>query len=91
VTGSVGFSADTGGKREEYLDKNGTLVQTESALPLANGNATYVGLSTLVALNAGDWVELEAYQGSGGTLTAFGCSVAGACPRFTMNFVSATP
>jgi len=91
VTGSVGISADTGGKRELYIYKNGALVQTESALPLLNGNATYMGISTLVAMNAADYVELEVYQGSGNTLTAFGCSTNGACPRFTMSFVSAAP
>ena len=91
VTGSVGFSADAGGKREVYLYKNGVLVQTESSFPLANSNATYVGISTLLAMVAGDYVELEVYQGSGSTLTAFGCSSNGACPRFTMNFDSAAP
>jgi len=92
VTGSVRFASNTTGKRELYVMKGGsTLVQTESALPLGGTNDTIMGITTLVSMNAGEYVELLAYQGSGGTLDVVGCAPSGSCPRFTMNFVSAMP
>ena len=89
ITASIGFAASGTGKRELYLYKNGALAETESALPLSSPHATYVGMSALLAMNAGDSVELKVYQGSGAPLAVFGCSPNGACPKFTMNFVSA--
>ena len=89
ITGSAAFDQSGSGKRFLYVYKNGALVQEVSALPLDNF-PTYLNVTAVLPMTAGSYVELEGYQGSGGSLSISGCT-GGYCPTFTLTYLSATP
>jgi hypothetical protein len=71
VTGGVRWSANASGTRFLAIGKNGGSWQASDWRPAAGAlfNITDQSVSTLVALDAGDWVQLDAYQDSGSALT----------------------
>lgn len=71
VSGEAVFSADPDGSRQVLLRKNDGLGPIAGGLTLATGvsDPTAVPVTTIVELDAGDYVELEAFQSSGGSLT----------------------
>jgi hypothetical protein len=71
VSGIVGFAANSTGVRVARLAKNGTAViyfDAWSAAVVTN-NATSAGTSGILFLAAGDYVELDCFQTSGGALS----------------------
>lgn len=70
-TGAVGFAANASGSRGCYFAKNGAAISGTQIL----GNNNGAGLSTIITARtwagnfiAGDYVEIHAYQNSGGAL-----------------------
>ena len=74
VRGNVLFVSNVTGNRSCQLYKNGTALTTSFVVyPAASTNYAAMGFetSTLVFLNAGDYVELFASQDSGGALNTY--------------------
>ena len=71
VCGSVSFVSNSTDMRAAYIAKNGTEVnQTRAQVQAVNGHNSSVGtLPGFVQLNAGDYIEVYGYQGSGGSLS----------------------
>lgn len=67
VTGHVEFAANNVGLRILYLRVNGATYAQQGA-PAQTGLGNQLSISTLLALGVGDYVELAAYQSSGGNL-----------------------
>ena len=70
VAGQVTFAANAAGRRRTYLQVNGTPVPS-SGVYLAAGVAEQISVprqSMLVFLNVGDYLEMVAWQNSGGNL-----------------------
>jgi hypothetical protein len=69
VYGFVSFDANTTGRRIVYLTKNNATLIQNNGFSVAT-NTQYPALDIGIALNlaAGDYLELEAYQSSGGSL-----------------------
>lgn len=70
VSGQVAFAANAAGSRNARLAVNGTAVDATGTTTLpGNGN---IGVATIAAravfLNAGDYVEIQGMQSSGGAL-----------------------
>lgn len=74
ITGGVGWDANTTGRRGIRLAKNGTVIDGSAVLAPANsaGETAYPARPTLVTLDEGDYVEMQAYQASGGSLNLHG-------------------
>lgn len=70
VSAVVFFAADADGWRAAYLKKNGTQFAADRHWPVSGGNGTYITLTALIDLAAGDYVETWGYQESGGSLNA---------------------
>jgi len=68
ITGELGYYGDAIGERQLFIVKNGAVVIGISSVTDLNTVAPYISLSTTVFLDAGDYVELQTYQNSGGTL-----------------------
>ena len=76
------------GSRWLYLFKNGSLLQYAANQGATPGGGTYntvQSASTLLRLNAGDYLEVQVYQNSGGSLNVIGSSPDNS---FTMAWVS---
>jgi hypothetical protein len=89
ITANIGFTGNNTGERIVRLRKNGTTTiqfDTENAV---QGDTHFMGLSDLVQLSAGEYLEVTATQSSGGNLNVFNCS-GDACPVFTMDWVAPT-
>jgi hypothetical protein len=74
ITGNVawGFHDPTAGERDLYIVKNGQTAVAQTGIAPSPGTArTVEQVTTQVDLNAGDYVELDAYQGSDDDLTVF--------------------
>jgi hypothetical protein len=71
VMGAVTFDANSTGARYLQLQRNGVGLQMLSGTPLV-GDVTTMPISVLASLNAGDAIQLAAYQGSGVALNCTG-------------------
>lgn len=67
ATGHVEFAASTVGLRILYLRVNG-LTYAQQGAPAETGLGNQISVATLLSLAVGDYVELAAYQSSGGNL-----------------------
>lgn len=71
IGATVGFAANPTGYRAILLQVNGvTTIAQQDAISLGAGSAMYLSICTENALAAGDYVELKAFQNSGGNLNA---------------------
>jgi len=70
LTGQISYASNATGVRKCLIVKNGTTVLAEADIPaIAGGITSVVGAGpVIVPLAAGDYVELQAYQSSGGAL-----------------------
>jgi hypothetical protein len=70
ISGVVAYATNATGSRIAAVYKNGTLVNYSSVLQAvtAGGSGTYVPISFVVNLVAGDYVEVFGFQASGGSL-----------------------
>lgn len=68
VTANVRFASNAGGFRYAYVRLNGTTLLCVNISPAVNGGQTQLSLSTQYPLSATDYIELFAYQSSGGNL-----------------------
>lgn len=84
VSGNIRWAANGTGRRDLYIVVNGTTtVAADSRPPVSGADPIDQSISTLVNLAAGDYVELQVYQSSGGALNV---EVAGAfSPDFMMS------
>jgi hypothetical protein len=83
ISGRVGYVANTTGLRGAKVLKNGTTFVSNmvfQAAPAPDG--TYVETHTIVELAVGDYVELQAWQKSGGALNTLSSS--GVSPSLSM-------
>ncbi len=70
IFGSTSWAGNAAGRRILYIYKNGaTYLAADERVPYATGNMHNYAIA-IAALNAGDYVELRAYQSSGGALNA---------------------
>lgn len=69
VTTVIGFAANATGQRVIRFRKNGTTYIRGHAGPDGGSQAPAVNLSSVVALTAADYIEVMAYQNSGGSLS----------------------
>lgn len=68
ITGCISYDTNNTGNRGLYFYKNGVNIRTiAQVLSIANW-ATNFSASTIVNLVAGDYIEMFAYQNSGGNL-----------------------
>lgn len=70
VSGTVSYSTNATGARAASIYKNGAVVNYHSILPPVAGGVTgtYVPVSYVLSLAAGDYVEIFGWQTSGGNL-----------------------
>lgn len=68
ISGNVQFASNATGLRQTAIMLNGTTYLAVNLQPAVNGAVTIVAVSTMYYLNAADYVELRAYQSSGGGL-----------------------
>lgn len=70
VEGQIGYASNATGQRRARITKNGsTLLGVQSVLAVTvAASATLVSATAVVKLTAGDYVQLEAIQDSGGAL-----------------------
>ncbi|MEU6347230.1 hypothetical protein ABZ883_40560 [Streptomyces sp. NPDC046977] len=69
LLGEACFPSNATGNRGSRLQVNGANVQgAATMIPTASGNACGAPAGALVALNAGDYVEIQGFQSSGGAL-----------------------
>lgn len=76
IFGQITYASNATGIRGSYIlvSKKGiTSYVATTLVPAVNGNVTMAATSSLVTLEAGDYVELQAYQSSG-SLLAIGTS-----------------
>lgn len=81
ISGNVRFATNTSGRRMVQIQLNGTTVIGFQSVPPTDAQ-TNILATTLYKLAAGDYVELIAYQSSGGALTVD--AVANYSPEFGM-------
>ena len=87
VSGIVEFAASSAGNRDVTILKNNTtIVAYVTRSPTAGGYPIYVPITTKVALQAGDYLELRAYQDTGGALNVVGDNTEGAT-QFSMSLI----
>lgn len=67
ITASLGYDASAAGVRQIRLSKNGSFVNNEQVEATSSYGNT-MGFSNILNLTAGDYIELEAFQTSGGNL-----------------------
>lgn len=71
ITALIGFGSNTTGGRELQIYKNGTTVLQYLTSDTGDGAFNLV-ISGTYALVAGDYIEIRAYQSSGGNLDVYG-------------------
>lgn len=94
IAATVSFAPNATGARFARVRKNGGTVVLRGASALSTGGAltTEVGLNGTVYLAVGDYVELQVYQSSGGTLNTANTDSsvdANVTPRMSIRWVSA--
>jgi len=75
ISGSLGFAGNTTGIRISYLYKNGSLLNLPATIPAVVANDVRVSFNYTVNLAVSDYIELFAYQNSGGSLNVSGDAV----------------
>ena len=83
VGANVRFASNATGQRQVALRINGTTFIAYVLVQAANGDATFLNVSTDYQLTAGDYVEVRAYQNSGGNLNV--TASANYSPEFWMH------
>ena len=73
ISGFAGFGANASGYRLIRLQKNGSTISYFSNLPFT-GDTNTVQLSYAIDLAVGDYIEINAYQNSGGNIGIVGTS-----------------
>jgi hypothetical protein len=68
ISGNLAYASNATGLRQSAILLNGATYIVVNLQPAINGAQTIVSLTTEYYLNAGDYVELRAYQTSGGAL-----------------------
>lgn len=69
ITASVSFAANATGIRSTRIRKNGSTLLLQGTSSTIGGSITpLIPLSTVASLNATDYIEVQAYQDSGGAL-----------------------
>lgn len=69
--GNVEFAANVTGDRRAYLRVNGTTYVAVAATPaLVGGSTSFLNVTCKYQLAAGDYIELVAFQNSGGALNS---------------------
>jgi hypothetical protein len=69
IAGSVLWSSNASGVRYLAINKNGSRIMVRVLGEAGSGAATYILITDLVHLAAGDYIELSVYQNSGNPLT----------------------
>lgn len=69
IQGTVTFTANATGNRDALIIKNGTAYVGNQSLSANASGTTTVNVFAIAALTAGDYIELQARQYSGGSLT----------------------
>jgi hypothetical protein len=69
VTARISYSSNSTGTRILWLRKNGSEIATSSSQPVSTGDITTVQINNIMALAVGDFITMNAYQGSGTSLT----------------------
>ncbi len=85
ITASLGYDANANGVRQVNFSKNGSYVNAEQV----QATATYgniVGYSNIMYLTAGDYIEVSAFQSTGGSLNLIKSSTES---YFAANFIGA--
>lgn len=86
IIGRLDYAANSTGNRRISVYKNGTLVQGNSFVAPAGGFEISNAIQTILSLAVGDYVEIYAWQNSGGSLTLY---KTGGESEFTMAFLGA--
>lgn len=87
ITGHVGFAGSGTGRRQIYIRLNGsTLIGVQDGVPYTSGSDCYLTVTAEYKLAATDYVELVAFQNSGGSINAV--SGGSYTPEFAMHKVS---
>jgi hypothetical protein len=68
IGGNVEFASNSTGVRSAFIVLNGSTSLAIVSSPAASASVTRLSVSTIYALNDGDYVELKAQQSSGGAL-----------------------
>ena len=68
VTARVSYASNSTGSRGLWLNKNGTSVATSFGQPSSTGDITTIQINHIMSLAVGDYITMNAYQGSGGSL-----------------------
>jgi len=85
ITGHIRFAGNAAGVRYLGVLLNGATVIAQQGALNAAGSADILSVSTLYYLNAGDYVELQAYQNSGGLLSV--TATGNKSPEFAMQWM----
>jgi hypothetical protein len=72
VTGQIEWDSVANGYRFLIIRRNGTTRSGVSLIPVSTANFVYQQVTSLVKMNAGDYVELVIRQTSGGNLDVIG-------------------
>jgi hypothetical protein len=78
ITGQINFASNASGYRSGEVHKNGSLVAQAFVLAPVTGGWTGGSVSHIIELAVGDYVELIAWQSSGGSLNVNGGATYGA-------------
>jgi predicted flavoprotein YhiN len=78
ISGQINFASNSTGVRDGAIYKNGTVMTQVFVLGAANGGWTGASVSQIQELAVADYIELFAYQNSGGALNVNGGSTYGA-------------
>lgn len=84
ITAGVFWQQNSTGGRSVRLKLNGTTYIAANVTPGATGADVLQGVTTLYALVAGDYLEVEVSQDSGSTLSVYANSSTTPSPRFAM-------
>jgi hypothetical protein len=85
ITGHIVFASNATGLRDAAILLNGATIIAQTLFPAATTNVTNISIAAIYYLNAGDYVELEAYQDSGGALNV--TAAGNYTPEFAMTAI----
>lgn len=78
IGGTVGFATNATGERIVRIQKNGTVIPTFQNVMAVTGDNTFVGVAPMpLVLAVNDYVEIAAYQTSGGNLATYATNTLG--------------
>jgi hypothetical protein len=79
ISGTIAFDVSNVGNRATYIYKNGSLFQINNSGPGVSTNGVFLNFSQVLNLVAGDYIEIFAWQSSGGNLTIQGTTTFNTC------------